>query len=400
VTDAVKWIVGLVVSSGLATLIVAYLLLKPETAPIVGGWIGRIIALVWRKADKTAVALAVQGEINAGRKRLIENSPGDLFEHEVKIKWADSDTAKAVIHDNRVVVVMRDSGHKEVNVARALVTYLPKAVVPRARRYVDRETMQAADLVLAKSILADRKMLRGAIDAFFEEHMDPARAASESLCEKLNQLDRIDLHGWMTRIMLEEFRLLGNDLYPGEADPIFAADAEQFVQWLYDIAASGRDQTVSLDYRGPYFKVSVMFVAQFGKLALHGIEPYRRRAKRLIYQHRVDALYLLARDRSIEAVRQLTHSLEGDAMIASATEYVYPLRPDFGARVVQRDRAIATCLRRRRADIETPATVAEDEDENGLTHETVVFVSPTGEVESSADDVPSDATSESSAPST
>lgn len=373
--SGIFWIIAGSFSIAAAALFALfYLLFHPEKAEIIAAWFAGLVRYAWRRADRAAVAFAVQGEVNSARSRLLETCPSDLFEGKLKLRWADVADPHATLRDEQVVVLMQDAGSKETNVARALMAYLPRAIAPRARRYVDATTMHAADLVLAKSILSDRKMVRGAIDAFFEEHLDPARAANNELSEKLSALDRIDLHGWLTRVLLAEYRMLGNDLHPGEPDTVFTEDADAFMHWLHAVA---NDRPIGskcqLDYRGPYFRVSVMFVAMAGKLQLHGIEPYRKRAKRLIYQDRVNALYLMARDASIEAARSVARSLGSDALVASADEFVYSLRSDFRARVVNREKAVCVCLRRRLADIEAGVEETTIDEHDDIEHDVFEF---------------------------
>ena len=95
----------------------------------------------------------------------------------------------------------------------------------------------------------------------------------------------------------------------------------------------------------------MVFVATRAVLDHHGLDPYRQYAKRLIYQQKVNAVYLMGRDDNIDAVRAIAASLETDGRIASQEVYEYPLRGDFVARKrLRRERAIPVCLRRRRQD--------------------------------------------------
>ena len=81
------------------------------------------------------------------------------------------------------------------------------------------------------------------------------------------------------------------------------------------------------------------------------MDPYRQYTKRLLYQQRVDAVYLMGRDDNIDAVRAIAASLKSDGRIASQEVYEYPLRRDFVARKsLKRERAILVCLCRRRQD--------------------------------------------------
>src|SRR5207247_775211 len=143
---------------------------------------------------------------------------------------------QAVVREGDVIVFMQRSDHHEQNVANALMAYLPKALIPRARRYVDADTMRAVDLTIAKGVLGVSKEAPGAMQAFFEDHLDPA-CAEEDLRARVLEIDEIDLHGWLVRILLPEYRILGDQLYPGQATDDCLSDAEAFARWLHKLAA-------------------------------------------------------------------------------------------------------------------------------------------------------------------
>ncbi len=119
---------------------------------------------------------------------------------------------------------------------------------------------------------------------FYEQHLDPACEADTVLHQKVVEMDEIDLHGWILRVLLPEYRRLGNQLHPADPDKRCIADAEAFARWLHRLAArKPGDETLPLSYDGVYLRVAVIWVAVPQKLATQGSEPYRKRAKSLIY---------------------------------------------------------------------------------------------------------------------
>ena len=163
-------------------------------------------------------------------------------------------------------------------------------------------------------------------------------------------------------MLLIEYRRLGDLLYPGDCDPACIHDAEAFASWLHRLAkrAPG-EQSQSLAYDGRFLRVAIIFVADKWRLLEHGLQPYRQRAKRYIYQDRFDAVYLMARDRNIPAVEEIVAELQGDGLIASTSSHEYALRPDYAARrPLNRRRAIVACLRRRQADEASQTMPVED----------------------------------------
>jgi hypothetical protein len=354
--------------SAIALGVIAYVLMYPDRAQKVAGFIWAGIARVFGAADRKAVAHLVQGDVNTARAELMKDAPEGVLDSKLKVKWTKPEDAQALMREGDVVVFMKKARHREENLANAVMAYLPRAVLPRARRYIDRETMRAVDLTLARSILQVSHMPTGVLDVFFEKHLDPVLAEESGLRERLDEVDAIDIHGWLTRVMLNEYRIMGEKLYPGDCDEVCLRDARSFCDWLGKLARrKPYDYTTPLKYRGRFLSAGIVFVALKGRVETEGIEPYRKKAKRLVYQERCDSVFLMARDQNIPYVKELRDTLATDARIESIETYEYALRSDFAARFMQRERGIIVVLRRRRAGDEPPpdedADVVEADDE-------------------------------------
>jgi hypothetical protein len=247
-----------------------------------------------------------------------------------------------------------------------VMAYLPAAVIPRARRYVDNSTMRAVDLTLARAILQESHMPTGALDVFFDRHLDPALVAQSDLREHLEEVDQIDLHGWLTRVMLAEYKAMGDRLYPGACDDHCLHDARAFRNWLGKLATQppirpGEQPKNSLLYRGPFLSADIVFVAMKGRIEDYGLDTYLKRTKQMIYGQKADVVYLMARDDNIPYVKQLRDSLKTDGLISEIATFEFRLRPDFAARKrLNRERAICVMLRRKRVHREAlPADLSE-----------------------------------------
>lgn len=347
--------------SGILIALVVWVLMAPTKAERVAGWIWGLVTLVWRGADRRAVANKVQGEINEGRDTLLKGAPGNIIEGRARVKFHSAEEAKALLDRGDVLVRLRQHDHHAENVAHALMAYLPKAVLPRARRYLGTETMRAADYTLACAVLSDDARPQGALDVLHAEHIDPAAESNAALKTKLHELDEIDLHGWLTRVLLAEYRALGTRMFPGARHDAIVREAEKFEGWLYRLALPREPhERGSLRFEGKLMRVAVILVAVRDTIARKGVAPYRSRAKNLIYNHRFDAVYLMARDDNIPALKELIDGLKGDGRIASSALFEYPTRADFAARRLHRERAAIACLRRRRAPGEIAVPVKID----------------------------------------
>jgi hypothetical protein len=354
------FLIGIVVGGGSLALVgLLWAVNYPDKAEKIAGWFWMLVSMIWDKTDRKAVALKVQGDINGAREKLLESAPEGLIERKVKIKWAKAEEAEALLKDGEVLVCMEKAKHHEQNVANALMAFLPKTMISQARRYVDPARMRAADLIVAKGLLDQDGGKVGALDVFFRDHLDPARESGKDLKDKIEELDSVDLQGWLVRLVLAEYLRLGEELHPGEPDDEALREAEEFARFVYKLAARepGAEDS-SMGIKGRYFRVAVIFVGIKGRLLDEGLKPYRKRAKRYIYKGEYDAVYLMARDENSEAVEALADNLEKDGRVSSVTTFKYGLRADFKTRYgLSRERAIISCVRRRRVADAIPADV-------------------------------------------
>jgi hypothetical protein len=363
--------------------VVGYLLWHPEKAEKIGGWIARAFAGVHGAIDRKAVALSVQGDVNSARSQMLDGVPDGVIGGKLKVKWASAEEAQTHMRDGEVVVFMRRSRDREENVANALMAYLPRAIVPRARRYVEKETMRAVDLTLAREILHYSHMPAGALDVFYEHHLDKALATEGEMKARLEEIDAIDLHGWLTRVMLNEYRLLGDMLYPGQCDAVCLNEARELRTWLGKLAKRERDDfTTPLKFDGRYLRIGLVFVAARETIEKKGLDFYRKKAKRLIYTEKCDSVYLMARDDNIPAVHKVRDALEGDALVEAVATYEYKLRRDFAARHrLKRERAVIVAIRRRRG---AQGTTGDDADVVGELASDIEVFDPESEISGAA----------------
>jgi hypothetical protein len=363
---------------GLPILLVAaiiYVLTMPEKAQMVAGWLWTLFSGITKRGDRTAIALRVQGHVNASTKHLARKVPDGIVEGKLKLKWSSSDEATAYLRDGDVVVFMKRSQHHEENVARALMVYLPKAVIPRARRYLDQPTMAAVDLTLAKIILGRSTASQGVLDVFYEQHLDPACEEDAALGKLVTEMDEIDLHGWLLRVLLPEYRRLGNRLHPAQPDVRSQADTAAFARWIHRLAArEPGDMSIPLSYDGSQMRVALVFVASRSRLEDEGSEPYRKYAKKLVYSGKYDAVYLMGRDNNIWAVNEIAERLAQDGRVDGSTCTEFTLRADFARRKLDRNRGVVACL-----IPHITATAPDPEDD--LSHFEIESFSPTEDPE-------------------
>jgi hypothetical protein len=336
--------------------VVVFLLLYwgflPDQASKVAGQVFGILARIFKGMNKTAVALRVQGTINGARSGLLKDAPEGILEEKLKLRWSDADEAVALLREGEVLVVMQPADHHEENLANAVMAYLPKALLPQGRRYVDPQRMRAAELVVARAILDQEGVSPGALPIFFEDHLDPARQASPELEAKLTECDAIDLQGWLVRVLLREYQLVGTQLYPSDPSAECLKDAEELARFVAAHAERELgDDSMSRIVRTRHFSIAIIYVALRKVVEREGLAPYLKRAKRYLFRDRLDGVYLMAYDHNIGAVNTVADGLEAHGWVDTVDRHEYALRADFAKRRnIHRDRAIVVCLRGRQVE--------------------------------------------------
>lgn len=351
--------------SGLLLLILGYAVFRTDSFEKIVGWMWLGLSSIYRGADRNAVRLRVQGEVNTALNDALAAAPSELREGKLKIKWVAPEEVQTIISGGDVVVCLQRSRFHEENVANAVMAYLPKAIVPRARRYMAIKTMQSVDLVLAKAVVGRVKTSGGGtMQAFLERHLDPALAHDEVLRKKVKRTNAIDITGWLTRIFLDEIKFFGDRLYPGESSYTYIQEADGFHSWLYGLAIRPRGLDIQLWFRGDLIRVGMIMVARKVVLTEQGIRPYLRWIDRYAEGMKMDSIYIIASDSTIPYAKRLIKYGSLTERIDSVAEYEYRPRPEFRSRVPVRKHVFCAVLRYRPLEV-----VAEEMDEHEITGE-------------------------------
>jgi hypothetical protein len=345
--------------SVLILLAAVWVVLHVDEVSKIVGYAASGVAVIWHAADRTAVKYRVEGDVNSSVDALAKNSPDGVFEGKLKIKWVNAKDATALIKDDgEVLVCLRRSAHHEENVANALMMYMPKAVAPRARRYIARGTMRAVDLVLAKSLLVESTLGAGYLQVFYDQHLEPALEGDEILKRKVERTDAVEINGWLTRIFLHELKAFGDRIYPSEGHARYALEADRFHSWLYALASRPAGARRPLAFKGELLRVGMIMVAKRMKLEREGLAPYLRWFDIYMNEMKVDTIYVVGSDDTIESVKEVIAAIADDPRVDATTEYEYSHRRQFRARIAPRQRAICAVVQRK---AEAPLHVAAPE---------------------------------------
>jgi len=294
-----------------------YLATHPEKADLLATLIYRLfrhcslgIGRFWRFADRQVLASEVQASLNLGGTRLNRDAPGAL-PYALRLEYVKPKNALTHLRNGEVIVRLRQSADQDRNIANAALAYLSKGLLPRTRAHLNSELRQAIDYQTAKLML-DHLRGSGASQFFVQQILEPALSRSERLQHFTQMTSDIAAQGQFTRIYLSELAELGSRLTGLLRSYRVAQEAESFLGFVHGL----RDKSNPLDFRGQYLNVSVLLVAEAGKLREEGIAPYLRRLRQFL-RAGTPGIYVCGMgDVNVDGVRRIAQRAKRQKLIS------------------------------------------------------------------------------------
>jgi len=262
-------ILSTIVSTSLVTVLaIFYLLIKyPEKVEKWISMVARAIGLLSDRAARVHMATNIQSTIDECRKKV--NVHEETLAYGVRIKWTNAEHVQTDLKENNVVVMMRPYSSQSRNLAHIVSIYVPRALLPKARAYVEPNLMFGIDHTVSKSILEGDT---SALQYYTSELMDKIGNEVRSYVLKM---DEVHKQGGLTRIILPELQRL-NILYPKEPDKKALIDSTKLAELVYEFATKEPRADVSPLLRGAYIRMAIVQVAKPEKLIYRKTEPHLR----------------------------------------------------------------------------------------------------------------------------
>jgi hypothetical protein len=249
-------------SSSITAFALLYLFLKhPEKVERWIAILSRAAARLSERAAKTHMAADIQSTIDERRKKL--NIHEGILAYGVSVKWTDADQIQTDLRENKIVVMMRPYTSQARNLAHVVSVYVPGALLPKCRRYVEPNLMSGIDHTISKSVLEKNPP---ALEYYLTEIMSHISDEVRSYIEKM---DKVHQHGSLTRMLLPELRRL-NMLYPQEPDYRVPKETAELARLVYEFASKEPGVDVSPSYVGTHIKMAIVMVAKAEKVLLEG----------------------------------------------------------------------------------------------------------------------------------
>ena len=111
------------------------------------------------------------------------------------------------------------------------MAFVPQALIPKSRNAIDTELLNSIDHYVVKKILTEGNY-DSAYNYFLRNILEERLERDDSFSSRFEAITHIDEIGFFTRILLEEFRRLGNLLYGTREETAYCEETVEFVNFL------------------------------------------------------------------------------------------------------------------------------------------------------------------------
>lgn len=294
--------------------VIIYLLTHPEKAEKWGSILYRLFATISHKAEQAHIALDIQACADDFSKR-INREIKDLMPYGLKIDWVKGAISpESFIKEGRVIIRLSYHTNEDENVINVVREYISKNLITNARPHISEKVSASIDFITTKKLLIQER--KSALNRFYKEILDPERERDSDVKKYCDAIERIDEHGWFTRIFLRELKDLGEKMHLKNPQEEVKEESGNFLNFLGEIATKEPGEDVNTTFEGDKIQTGIVFVA---KLTTESLGPHKKWIDTLI-EKEFDTFYLCARGGNIELVKILMKDLESNGRVRRVTE--------------------------------------------------------------------------------
>lgn len=242
---------------------------------VVGFW--TVLSKVSRYAARRATQNTVADRLNKYLGQVVFPRLADTRRPDLAIEFVETADEVRQHADGRVIVRMRQDRDPELNLLLALSTAVSQVFFPNVRPWLTKRARVAIDLQIISDLattMTDRAWV------LFNTHILQPRLTEDLTLEELFlRIQKIAEAGLFEPVLLQELIQLSDRLVRKNPSGV-GIEIEEFVNWLYSLAIKPRGEDMDdLSFQRSHVKSSVLLAAR-RETAMHGTEPYRKRARR------------------------------------------------------------------------------------------------------------------------
>ena len=272
------------------------------------------------RARKSHISNQIRGNARKAVKTLNLEKRG-LLPTDIKIEWVKDEDKDSFIKNNQVIIRMRQSTNPYENFVNAVMSFVSAGLMEKERIYFSKKIMQAADISIVKKLIVEAS--QDSLAFFNNKVIGPLLDNDDELRTYINDIAAIDDNAMFINIMLNEFSKVGKKIFPAFYDPGLAAEANEFLGFLFRAATTIYRSPEELTFNREYFRVAIMMPGKDETLAKQGIRPYIKGTKKSISAG-VETFYVFGLGKKITVAKGVAKAIaEEDIRVIDCRTHHY-----------------------------------------------------------------------------
>jgi small subunit ribosomal protein S1 len=289
---------------GVLGLLAVFILFFPDKVKLIQASITQLIGKFSFWARKSTIKNRIEGHCDSAIKAFHKELP-DVNIPKLVVEWVNGDNAETIVKDNEAVVLLQYSKNDTLNIVKATTAYVKDAFLPHVKPYLSDSFRNSFDLSVIRFVLLRiQKNSKSTVSRFVKDNTE----ALQENTAVINKMEKVNDAGLFTRLLIRELDGFGNNLMGRTPEVEQKKEADDFLEFLYDIAKRERDEYTKLAFVRPDIKVGVLLVAKIDNYSSNGINPYLNRIKKG-FALGVNTFYLLAREDRIDILEEVYKGL-------------------------------------------------------------------------------------------
>jgi hypothetical protein len=308
--------------AGTLFIVLMYILTHPEKIDAWESLIARGLSFAGDRYKRTAVSADIQSNIN-NFAAVMNAESGGAVPYGLRIEWTKETSKEAFIQDGQVIVRMNRYNEQPKNMVYASIAYISKGFLPHGRHYLDPKIAKAADRIVTRKLLTNRK-LDDALQFYVSEVLEPELLLDTVLKGHCAALEKLEAEGLLSPIFAREIEYLGLSKYPAVATSSLIGETTDFVDFMQKVVERERGEELPGGTRffRASMKVAIALIAKSETLAQKGIGPHLLWITSC-WADGIDTVYVAARGSGrIVTARRIIEALEGTGNIKKLAETV------------------------------------------------------------------------------
>lgn len=258
---------------------------------------------VYKWCRKNSIRYTIEGNLNSFAKKLNFDS-AEFIIPRAKIEFVDENNIESFISKGQPIIRMNFSRNNNENLVNATINYIKVALLDRSKNYIDREISDSVDLNVTRRMLLENKNME-TISYFDAKYLIPEFDKVPNLRNYYEHVSEIDDAGFLTRLLLREYKDFGPVIYPAIPNDSHKLESKEFFGFVHTLSTRKKEEETPLLFNKTFIRLGIIFVAKTETYELFGIAAYQRRI-RILVNNGVYTFYLFGRgDKHAEILNEL-----------------------------------------------------------------------------------------------